>query len=94
MSGVLPLPVAASTFTPPSSSATSTSRCPSFAHILAKLKFKNHLECSRNLLNGSVQGGEAGVIVNAVVAHAGALAKGAAVGGSAADVLHAAAAVG
>jgi hypothetical protein len=34
------------------------------------------------------------VIVNAVVAHAGALAKGAAVDRGAADVLHAAAAVG
>ncbi len=45
-------------------------------------------------MNGSVQGGEAGMIVNAVVAHAGALAKGAAMGGGAADVLHAAAAVG
>ncbi len=45
-------------------------------------------------MNGGVQGGEARVIVNAVVAHAGALAKGAAVGRGAADVLHAAAAVG
>ena len=39
-----------------------------------------------------VQGSEAGVVVDAVVAHAGALAEGAAVCGGAADVVHAAAA--
>ncbi len=39
-----------------------------------------------------VKSGEPGVVVDAVVAHAGALAEGAAVHGRAADVLHAAAA--